>query len=209
MKTLVSIVFCTAVLSSFYSCGICSKSLDCEAFNDSITNNWFPYKNGQSISFANQTGGLLQLRLQVDSSVKQTKKAGGYSPKLFCDNFKNISSAEQDSTGSLFKIDVNNSANNNDSFTQRYTYFKLGTRTVSAYDLTSTGFSSALFNQAVAQVQNFQNYNFNGRVYAYAQSFYRDTTADHAGGLYKLTVVKGLGIVSYETNPGAVKWTLQ
>jgi hypothetical protein len=207
-KCIIFMMLCPFILA-VYSCeSNCSKTVPCAGYNDALLDSWFPYKSNQKLIFKNSANAYdtFNLRLTDSTLDYQVKNTTGS-----CEAVKALKSLKVDSAGiSIFNVMLSVTQAGYSTDIGRNVFIYLYQNNISGIGITENGFDRVNFSDGVnASIQNFSNYNVAGNSYSTVQVISRDTFADKKAGVYKFTLAKNYGIISYERNPGGIIWVKQ
>src|SRR5947209_9220304 len=97
-KTFFLSLFIGCIILSFYSCGSCSKKIDCPGYKDDVLDSWFAYSNNQQLIFLSNTNQRDTFTLRnIMTTAPYQYTRGPFSPPLSCSAEKIFETVEIDS----------------------------------------------------------------------------------------------------------------
>lgn len=182
----------------------CSKK-KCGGFADANFDNWFPYKEGQTLYFlSNRNDRDTFSGLTIDKSVPY-ETGGGYS-RGSCDMDAQIKNNQYISPN-RFNIEYHKFLE-----TTNTDYIILNLKDVQFYTMGIN--DSGLIVKNFSPSENlkttyYYTYNLNGTNYSKIQVVETDTTTSKTNAVYKIWLAKNVGIVGYESYPSLERWAKQ
>lgn len=201
-------VFCSLFLfvhvMIYTSCGMCSKKIDCAGFDDKELTAWFPYSDGELLTFRNNLNEKHSFTLKNTHTTQPYQRTGGFSNTLRCEAEKVFESMEKDTSGRA-----------NYSLTlQVYSGTKsalMNINRTSVYfnNLTDTGFLQVIIATRITTKEKLTTFNTGSNFFSDVTAVTADTNATKAQGIYKLYFSKNLGLIAYSEYPSLKTWIKQ
>jgi hypothetical protein len=194
-----------SLLTFFFSCGECSRKIDCPGYKDDTLDSWFPYRTNQSVVFASTANVQNRFTLENTETTSPYQQRGGiYGPSLWCEAKKVFQSKEAD------------------SFKRSKAVIELLSRregrsvriTIDGNDLDISGFSASgmghltsggriMVPRLIPQI-TLVNKTFHNVMEAVG-----DTIHSNSAGFYKVYYAKDQGLISYTEYPSLITWVKQ
>lgn len=182
----------------------CSKK-KCGGFVDANFDNWFPYKEGQTLYFlSNRNDRDTFSGLTIDKSAPY-ETGGGYS-RGSCDMDVQIQNNQYVSPN-RFNLEYHKFLEVTD-----VDYLILNFKDVQFYamGINDSGLVAIKFSPSEKlKTTYYDTYNFNGTNYNKLQVVESDTATTKTNAVYKIWLAKNVGIVGYESYPSLERWAKQ
>ena len=192
------------VATSFISCGVCSKKVDCPAYKDDLLDAWFPYTDNQTLIFRSTLNEVDTAVLKNTQTTEAYQETGSFERAVICTASKTFESVERDTAGS-FKFYLELSTGDGRHEAQLYVQ-----RTdIIVANFSETALPQVTLNNRPAASQSLQNFTLVNRNFANVVESKVDTSGGKISGIYKLYSVKGEGIVGYSVYPSLKTWVKQ
>ncbi len=181
----------------------CSKK-KCGGFADANFDNWFPYKEGQTLYFlSNKNDRDTFSGLTIIKS--EPFETGGFESGG-CDMNVQIKNNQSASTNYLYlEYYKSLQSTNSDYVTLNFKDVQLQTLGLNDSGLVINNYLSS--NKLKATF--YDTYNFNGINYNKLQLIENDTLVSKTSAVYKIWLAKNVGIVGYESYPSLERWVKQ
>jgi hypothetical protein len=187
----------------FYSCGICSKKIDCPGFKDNVLVSLFPYSDNQQLVFRTGNEQNIFTLKNTETTEPYQTTSGFSSPTVECYAKKVFASTETDSAGqSRFGVVLSVSDYGREAqvmVNRTYLMFE---------NIQDTGFQFVTIQQFPARLQYLSSLTLGTRNIANVISATRDT-AMKLSGIFKIYYTKTEGIVGYAEYPSLKTWVKQ
>lgn len=182
----------------------CSKK-KCGGFADANFDNWFPYKEGQTLYFLSNKNDRDTFSGLTVTKSQPFETGGGYS-RGECSSNAEIRNGLYTSPDylniSYSKFEESGSSN--------YLNFVIKNSGFIAFGLNDSGFVVNNYgSKPPIKTTYYDTYNFNGTNYNKLQIVETDTTASKTNAVYKIWLAKNVGIVGYESYPTLERWAKQ
>ncbi|UAY51807.1 hypothetical protein [Ferruginibacter albus] len=197
----------------------CSKKIPCPGYDGAVLDDWFPYHDGQKITFKDSLNNAYLISfILADSTVPYDITNGFDRPNQNCSSRKLFTSvAQKDSAGNYinFSISLNNSLAQYTNTAVKSVVFNLGNNNFYGNNLTASGiqyFNVSYSNGYTNNIypRTLTDYSLNGTNYSLAQSITNDSAfLNNLDGVYEVTYAKGDGIIEFKSNPGNITWIKQ
>ena len=191
--------------AALFSCGDCSRKIDCPGYKDDTLDAWFPYWDDQQLVFVSTANRADTVTLKNTETTEPYQATSGvYGPAPYCNARKAFESLELNAL-KQHKMSVELS-------TGKYTRsarFSLGENSFSLYDLTENSPGQVTISNRPAVLQMRPAVTLGNRTFTHLVEAISDTAHLDSGRLYKLYFAKGEGLVAYREFPSLLTWIKQ
>lgn len=193
-------------------CNVCSsKKIHCPGFNDLMVLQWFPYQQGEKITFtsANNKATLLTIS-EVSKSEPTDITVGGFGSNATCDPSFIVRSQETDTAYNqrlqIYSDIFYNSSGNEEGRSTQLNFY--GER-FDAAKVVDTGFVLSSNTPSYISTQFFNSLTLDNITFTNVQILKIDTNLIKPVNIRAVYISKNNGIVGYITYPSNELWVKQ
>lgn len=196
----------SSVLIFCYSCGECSKKIDCPGYQDDVLDRFFPYQDNQQLIFLSSTNEQQTLTLKnMETSEPYQAVGRPYGGTPICRATKRFAAAETDTSGrTLFGITLEKEGNH-----FRSADFAIGRNWIRFQLFSDTGIARIDINGFSTPVKTQHNIIVGNRTFNKAIVAGRDTVGLKQPGIYQIYYTEAEGLVGYKEYPSLKTWVKQ
>jgi hypothetical protein len=198
------VVFFLVSISTFsiYSCGECSKKIDCPGYKDDNLDAWFPYSDNQQLIFKNDLNEVDTFTLKNTFTTEPYQETSSWERSVTCSAQKLFTTVEKDST-SAAKLSLSLNALENSSSAN----FFLRRTSIEINGIENTASSQVSINTRPVSTQALPSITIGNRTFPNVIVAKRDTAK--INGIYIFYYRKGEGLVGFSEYPSLKTWVKQ
>ena len=190
--------------TGFFSCGRCSKKRARPGYKDELRDSWFPYENGQQLTFRNNYDKTETFTQEnINTKAPYETSSGGYGSAPKCAAEKLFQSTEKESMGrskaSILRLSLESQKTDSFSFGRK------------DFNISLVGEACATVNTAIGNLVLEQRSAalLGNRTYANLLEATGDTGQVKITGVYHVYFAKGEDLVAFSEYPSLQTWVKQ